>query len=359
MATLDIQNLTLEPENVQAMNEAIYSDLFSRPSLTAFHTVLEGIKNAKTVPVLGLMGSVGFTAGSNCTPDASGAEIPASEFTWELGTMEDRLTNCWKDLKDAFTLYVQKNGIERADLEGAYMVFIEGRLADAIEEAIWRIAYFGDKQASNVGSGSGSELVTVGVNIRFVNTINGFWKQVFAIVAGDATKRFTLPGNPNGAVSKALQLTLAADLARNTFRGMYNLADVRLSGLPSEQLVYLATNEIFNNYADWLESQNVDSSFIRNENGFVTLRYRGIDVVKMDKWSRDIKTFFNLGSTFDKPNRALLTTKQNALLLGVESVGSLGSFDTWYEKKDRTVYTDLDITLDAKIPRGEMIVSAY
>lgn len=357
MATLDIQNLTLEPDNIQAMNEAIYSDLFSRPSLTQFHTVIEGIKNAKTVPVLGLMGSVGYTAGNSCTPDASGAEIPASEFTWELGTLEDRLSNCWKDLKDAFTIFVQNNGIERADLEGAYMAFIEQRLADAIEEAIWRIAYFGDKNASNVGSGSGSELITAGVNVRFVNTINGFWKQVFAIVAADATKRVTITAN--SAVSKALQLTLAADLARNTFRDMINVADVRLSGIAPEQLVILATNEMFNNYADYLESQNVDSSYIRIEGGFTGLRYRGIDVVRMDKWSRDIKQFMDLGTTWSLPNRVLLTTKQNALLLGVESVGTLGSFDTWYEKKDRTVYTDLDITLDAKIPRPEMIVAAY
>ena len=92
---------------------------------------------------------------------------------------------------------------------------------------------------------------------------------------------------------KKTALTVWQNLERN--------GDTRLTSNPNR--IIIATKTLCDNWAEYLETQGVNSSFERLESGFTTLRYRGIPIYCFDLLDRYIQSDFLTGSpaTYDTP----------------------------------------------------------
>jgi hypothetical protein len=351
---INVAGLTWDGKLATDFSEALRDLTFMDKAVNYSHTVVPGIKAKQQIPILGNLGLMGKVQ-ANCKPDESTESAVAREKSWEPEYIEDRIAQCWKDIDQSFMVWAMKEGINKANLEdtdiSAYLLDI---VSDAARKAISRISYFSDPNHTQVGAGSGTEVITAAGDVPFFTPITGYFAQIFASVTAGDTPRVTI--SENAEATKALQLDLAAGTARSTFQKMMAAADTRLTDQSDLQI--LVTKSLFDNYAEWLESQALDASFVRNEAGFMTLRFRGIEVVRMDDWDRTIQAYMDLGTTYSLPNRALLISKSH-WLLGTESEGTLGQVEGFYDQTEKKYFIDFGFNLDAKLSLDYMAVAAY
>lgn len=353
MSVITASDLTFNGKEIQSLSEAVFEQVFEKPALTLFHDVETGIKAKQQIALLGKFEMVG-KKDTGCSPAATGEEIAMAEKFWEPERIYVRLVQCWSDIKGTFFVWALKNGLEIADLTRTdFANFINERLDDALFESVLRHAWFGDTDAADVDA-SPAGLLTSGTDADYWNAIDGLWKQIFAIVAADSNRRYTITENSAGSYS--LQDTLAADRAIKTFRALIEGADKRLKGAKGKVIV--CTDSLWDNWLTYKESQGMDSSFVRQAEGFETDVYRGVPIIKFDFWDRMIRTYFDNGTTYDRPHRALLITVPN-VKIGTEEVANLTEIDQWYEKKEKQTYFDALYSLDAKIIEDYMIQAAY
>ncbi len=350
----DFSGLTFSGREIEQLNEGVFEKIFENPQLNEFHEVKTGIKAKQQIALFGLLGMVGTTGAAGCEPTVATNQIAATEKFWDPEQIEVRLTQCIKSLLPSFIDWAAKNGVNKPDMIGsAWLMFVEERLETAMYEALLRHAWFGDTNSAHTDD-SPAGLLTPGLSVHFFDAIDGFWAQIFDIVAADATKNDDI--SENDEATEAAQLALGASTAITAFRNLATNADIRLRKEPSK--VIICTQTLFDNYATYLESQGVDLSFDRIESGFETLRFRNIPIIPFDFWDRNIDANENSGTVLSNPHRALLTVPEN-IQIGLEEDGTWSNFNIWFERKEKTNYIDAEMSLDVKVVEDYLIQTAY
>lgn len=354
---IDPSDIAFNGEEVKTLNDTVFEDVFKKEALTAIHTVLGGIKAKKQIAILGKLGLIGKVQ-SGCKPDVNPAEIGMSEKFWDPAYIEDRFNQCWKDLQESFFVWSLNSGINKADLTGTeFAEFFSIRLMDALEEAVWRLAWFSDKDA-DVVTASPAGTLTAGTNKAFFNPIDGFFKQLFAIASSDATKKVTITKNSgaNYAGQKFDDTDTTNKVAEKIFEGLKYGADFRLRG--ENNAVILCTQSVADQYARELRSRNIDNSYDRIEGGYNALYFEGIPIIPINFWDRSIFQYFNNGTKLHLPHRAVLMTKEN-FQIGTEEESNFGEFDAWYNKDAKEYNVDIAFNIDAKIIEDYKVMVAY
>jgi len=358
MAVITASDLTFNGEEIRSISEALFIGGFAKPQISEFHSIAEGIVAKKQIAILGrLNGMLGLGSNACGETDATNTVTMAEKF-WDPATISDRIPFCWTDLKETFFIYGLKKGIAKGDLTSTdLLIYLEELVTDKIVEAVYRLAYFGDKDATDVNN---SGVLTAGTVLGYFTKINGFFKQIFAIVATDSERKTTDLTAKNATASYALQKFNATDktnlLVSNTLGNMYYNADMRLR--EETDLVYIVTQSVADQYAKELKSLNQAFTTERLENGITLLKSDGIDVIGFPFLDRIIKSSFDNGTKYFLPHRAILTTKTN-LQLGAEESGSLTETDVWYDKTLNKTYLKFSLTLDAKVLIDHLVQVAY
>jgi hypothetical protein len=353
MAIINPSDLTFNGEEIRSIREAIQEAVFAKPAVSEFHTIYEDIVTKKQIAFLGRLGKV-TREDQGCSSTPGSHTITNSEKFWEPVRFEIWLQECYTNLESTFFVWAKKRGLNEPDLTGTdFAAFIVDRMSDAMLEDAIRIAWLSDTTAESVDS-TPSGILSTGVNPLDYNAIDGFWKQLFAIGTAAPSQVYTI--TENVAASKAAQDNLAANRAFLAFQGLMNKADYRLRG--AQDKVILCTMSLIDNYANYLESQGNDASFIRIEQGFSTLRYRNLEIIGVDLWDRYIRADFDNGTTYDVPHRAVLTTRGN-IALGIDAASALADIDQWFERKDKTTNFRAGYKMDAKILEDYMVALAY
>ena len=354
---IDFSSLTLNTEEARSLSETIQEQVFAKPELTQVHEVMTGVEMDKYIPILGKYGLVGKVDPGSCAVNAESSQIPTSQKTWTPKLVSGRLSHCQADIPNLLKFW-KKSRIAAGtweDVDNEMMAFINDRVADAISESIFRIAEFGDTDNSPVGDGTGNEVLTAGTTKTYFNILNGMWKQVFTDQAGSAKAyRYTIDENAQG--TKAAQLALASDAALNVFRSLYNNADTRI--FESNTPVFQVTKSIFDNWQDYMEDKSAVFQLDRTENGSTKWSYRGIPIVVRNDWDRTVRSYYDNGTTYNLPHRAILTDIAN-IPVGTSDTESLTSLDSFYDKKDKTHYVDFAYKLDQKNLQEELMAVAY
>lgn len=336
----------------------IMDETFKQPAMQEFHTVIEGVKEGQQVVYAGLLSKI-TKADAGCGTGATSKAITARQVLWSLAKTKVWLQLCAEELDSSLGVYSTATGVDRDDLinasDGKIIEFLLKSVTPAMLEDAYRIAWFGDTTHTNVGAGSGTEQIKVGVSTTDYTITDGFWKQIFAIVAGDATRRVTC--TQNAEATFALQdSTLGASAAKDYFKNLLTTADYRLQGAADK--VIISTVSLVNNYADYLESQSVDASFIRLESGFIALKRRGTLIIGWDFWDRTIRADIQNGTKYFSPHRAILTTKGN-LQIGLDKKTGIEELELWYSKDTEKNNLRGKYKIGAKVPLSYMIQALY
>ena len=356
-ATIDFHG-----QEVQALAETVFEGFFQKPALAAFHRIVPGIKAKKQVIILGAFtGLLGLGAGE-CDPTANTSGFSVSQKFWDPSTISDRIERCWTGatgLQETFFIWATNNGLAKSDLTATeYFAFLADILEDAIAECILRLAYFGDKDAELIADGG---VLTAGTPLAAFNRIDGYFVQLFAIVAADSARKTVSDITAkNAEASYALQKFDATDTSNQVvltaLQDMITDADYRLRDAADK--VIICTMSVFDQAVRELKRLSVHYTVEAITQGIQSVTIDGVEVIGVSFLDRIIRTYQDNGTKYNLPHRAILTTKTN-LQIGTEEESTLSEFEAFYDKKSKKSIIDFQFNLDAQIGLDHLIQAAY
>ena len=348
MANFNFDNVTLSPKEVQELSKVIFETAFANPALAEMHSIVEGIDMKSQILLLSSMGLVGKAANGTCTPEDSEAGIVATEKFWENNQIDIRIPYCAKDLPALLKAFGQRTN--KYDVEGSEEIkLIATRLLEALDEAILRLTWFGDKDAAIIASGGTLNSASA---VDYFSSVDGLYKQIFAGVANGSIKRATIAAN-TGATYSAQEL--AEGEALIALRKVYNQSDSRLKNHPDG--LFIVTQSVYDNFLDKLEIAGLNAVGSLSMNDGV-MSYRGKKIVVADFKDRIIDAYMDNGTKRNLPHRIEFTIKEN-IPVGTLDQNEFKELAVWYDKTDRKVYTENIFSLDAKVLEGYFISVAY
>lgn len=357
MPVFDISAMSAStPQEATEVSQMIFKKVREDRTVQDLYSLITGIDYDQYIPIIGRLSDIMETKTSDCSfPE--GGEILVTEKTWSPKTalQEQRLCKDATEAKFKFWQNGDSDLIAKYDLTDSgelnYLIFL---IEDAVKKAVIRIADFADLNADSV-TGGGKITDALGASgIARMNTIDGLWKQFIAIGTAEPTQLVAI--SENGLASKAAQLALANDTAKNTFESMVLGAS---EDVPADAVI-MCTRSLYDNYFKWLVDNNFDTAQAveTREYRSVTLAMYGVTIIERRDWDRTIKNYFDNTVTYDLPHRAVYTSKEN-LLIGTPSEDALSSFSSHYSQDLLKNIVREEIRIDAKVACDESVMVAY
>jgi len=347
---------TFNTEELKDWSKVVHELTFNNPELNSLHDIETGIKYDTQIVFAGRGGLLGKKV-TGCTPNAI-TGVSLSEKKWSPVQEDFRLEHCSADVdtQDKLVNQMAKMNPDFYNvIEGSQSTigdFLVASILERFNENLLRKVWFNDLTAENIVDGGN---ITNGVDVGYFNTFNGFFPQIFTEIPTSAKNYVAI--SQNAGASYALQ-TLPAGASIAILKSMYGKADSRLLNDATKK--FYVTRTIYDGYLNDLETlQNTGAgNTMINENGQLTLRYRGIEVVNMEIWDRTIDSYYDNGTKFDKPHRAVLSTPAN-LKVGTLSTDDWGTLKAFYAEYQNLNVIDGVYTIDAKFMESYLAVAAY
>lgn len=329
-----IANLTPGNGAVKDLKELLIMTNFIDEELERFFTFRQNVSKGDKLGWTGEMSDIGW-AGSGCNPTYKKATIAAAEKEWGMGAWSIPLEWCYQELEGTIAEYCLKKGTEIGDLTSTeYMDHIVMPALDlAMKRMMWRFIWFGDTAATNI-TDSGS--ITDGVDIELFKTCDGFFKQLFAICAANASQRVTIAANAETTAALQRSKIREAGAAIGIFDNLFDNADSRISSMEgagvfcTKSLADALVRDLKREYKLILTWEQVFK-------GLDVTEYDGHLIYRVSIWDRFIEKYQNNGTKLNMPHRAVFGTP-NQLFVGSPANQIISDLDIWFEKKDRKNY---------------------
>lgn len=348
MSKINNGTFSFNPEELTDIKQVIHELVWNNKELRAIHDVEEGVIFDKQIVFAGKVGLMG-KAVNGCTPN----EIEGVTLTQKFWTpiKEDfRLTHCQANVADQDRLVNQMSKINPDYfniIEGSNNAignFLIAKVIEGFNENLLRKVWFSDKLADTVAN---SGTLTNGTDKEYFNTFDGLFKQLYTDIAVGSKNHFAIPKNdPSVGINYATQQLEVGD-ATAILKGLYRGADNRLKTLAGAQI--LVTQTIWDGYIDDLEAtQSTGAGNTQiTENGKMNLFYKGIPLVLMSVWDRNLEAYYDNGTIIDRPHRAVFTVPSNIPLATLSS-SDFGTVNAFYDQVTRKNFVDGIYSLDAK-----------
>lgn len=360
----DLGSLTIEPQeetNVQAIIAPIlYSD---EKDFLKKHNLITGISGKTQIVLADGNGNSGWLDTGCTPPESGGMGLDFTQLYWDLKTIGDQKIHCQADVDQNFKMIVKKFAADHTNLEGspAVLQYILARLVTFIEETRERLAYLGDTAAvldTNAG------YIKTGVDIRFYNSLDGWWKQIFTGVGLTTIPRFTVPAN--ATATKALQLTLGSTAGYDALSGMWNNSNDALKA--DAKAYFELTPALYWNYNAYLMTLPASNGGFTSVivDGVPKMAFQGkpiyISSFIGNKILSDMQVLDNgytpAVATYNLPNRGIFTTPENVPFATL-SDSDIKKIESFYYQKDRVNIMRYAFDMDVKVLRPALISVAY
>lgn len=358
LALITPADFTFTAKEVRDFADVVIETAFKNPDINEFHTIVEDIITDERIGFLGLL-SKQTKADAGCGTGKRTVNIAGSEKVWTPKKTKIWIEECLDTLDESFMVYLKKLGVDNNDWTNTEIVdFLLGRVEEAVAEDIQRIAWFSDEDAANTDD-SPAGIITPGVDVDDYNIIPaGFWKQLYAIVAGNAARRVTIANNAQATyANQDFDSTDTTNrVASLIFRNIIQKADPRLRSQKNK--VILCTESLAFQYQDELEAAGVDASFEMIQEGVSVLKRMGVTIIAYNFWDRTILADFDNGTKLYQPHRAVMTTKEQ-LMIGIDAKSSISKWDIYYDKNTEKSNLKGGFKIDAKCKEDHMFQVAY
>lgn len=353
---LNFSNLTPDNGAIRDLRELIFRAVLDADKLGSLFNVMPSQKHGDKVGFIGEFGLVG-KASQGCDPQYAQTVLAASEKVWDINAWEIAESLCYADLKGTLASVALKTKTSIADLTGTeYMDYVlEPRLELAVRKMLQRLAWFGDKAATNVSDGG---VLAAGVDPAFFTVTDGVWKHIFAGVSANAINHTAIAANAKTTYAAQKSDILTAGVATGIIDNMIMDAPMTLRQV-SNQVIYLTQS--MRDALDYDLVHNNKGSELQWTalfDGITEATYKGITLRAMPIWDEIIRAYEGDGNSWNKPHRAIYTIKDN-LLLGLESESELAEVVVWFENKDKRNYIRAEDKLGTLIADENLIHVAY
>lgn len=352
-SALDRGAFEFNTKELEDLSEIIFELGFMNVELNKIHTIHEGIKFNEQIVLSSSRGLMGKKI-TGCTPNLiTGVEF--SEKVWTPALEDFRLEHCSAQVNQQDKLINQMSKMNPDFyniFEGSQSklgAFLVASILVRFHEEILRKVWFNELTAAT--QANGGEL-TNGTDIGYFNTFDGIFKQFRANLM--ATNRVVIA--ENAQTTYATQ-ALVAGRGKAILNALWSKADMRLRANPDAHI--LVTQTIWDAYLADLEAiENAGAGNITTtEDGKTVLKYRGIELIPMHIWDRVIGEYYNTGTAWIMPHRAVLTTADN-VPIGTLSKSDFDSLEAFYDKYNKVNVIDGAYSIDSKILEDYLIVMA-
>lgn len=324
-------------------NEVFFKPTVDTPALSDLFTIDQGINFQKRYNVVPSQSNVlqPYTGCdqvySNTASDITDVLLQVKEFAIRNSWCKDDFTN-W--LTGAYNHLAQewlKTGVDSFNPEGTPIERIISQLIeDSLRRDVFQRACFGDISSSSTN----------------YNQIDGLW-----------TRLIDSSGASNYCVLRAsTQLgtaALSAGEALAALKAVYEESNTLLKQVPNSKKKFHVTGSVFENLLSSYEAvtNGTEAQFSMQQDGAGMLKYRGIDVVPIYEWDRQLGISTN-PLTATTRHLILYTTKENHIL-GVQKSADLNKIDGWYDKKDKKFYIDGEMAFGYQYLHCDLQTIAY
>jgi hypothetical protein len=352
MALIDVSGLTLNPQEATDINKIIFEKVFMNPTMDSVHDLVTGIDMKTQIVLASRIDTVLGKISVGCTPNAEGGFTMSQKY-WDPAREDFRLVHCAADLPVLLKIFKKAQRMNPdfydaigSEEMGVLISAVENAMAESLITKVW----FGNKTAAIQPAGD----FKTGTDLTKFNSIDGLFKQIFTDIPVGSAQQVAIAAN---AGLTYVGQELAVDEAYNTFVKMFRKQDSRLAEQVDAQL--LVTRSLYDNFADSLESKTANYSLTETiQNGLKSLTFRGVKIVQMSIWDRQIKAYQDNGTKLNKPHRAVLTLKSN-IPVGTMATEDFTTLDSFYDKTLKSNIIDAVYTLDAKHLESYLTVAAY
>lgn len=344
---LDMSKFTFDGDTLRLLSEMVFDETLRNSDINAIHTIYPNIVTKKEIGFIGSGGLVGV-ANQGCNPTAQPWQINTRKATFDPKAWEVLIHECWTDLQDTAVVYSLRTGTDISDFTNTdYMNILLEVLGNSMRQFWWRLYWFNDIDAKNV---TDSGLITDGVDTKFFNIINGFWKQIILQVTANTKQRVTITENA-GATYKDQYVEPAA--AKEYFKELRFSAPLILRQqtdgfIISSQMLYDAYKMSFQ------DTCCLESARVALLNGMETLSIDGVPIIPITEFDTIIQSYENTGTKWNNPNRAVYTTKA-VLAAGIDNPNAFDDLKVWYDLNTRLVKIEGMGQSDAVLANPDML----
>lgn len=360
---LNFANLTAPNGALTELSQLIFLKMVEDPELNQITRFMGNQKNGEKVGLLKGFGMLGRPS-EGCEPMWENNLVQTSEQVWDIREWEIAEKICYETLLGTLAETATKNGVEIADLTGTQYIddVLMPLLKVAIRKMILRYAFFGDKDITvyNASTNSSGTLVA-GSNAKNFNVCDGFWKRIFALVAGGTMSRTTITANTQTTWATQRSAFRTAYYASNLLDDIIDEAPIKLS--EASNRIILLNKFFWDAVKADVKKNNVGSELQYKDwfDGIQETSWQGIKVIVLPFWDEIIQNcLMNTTNTGAKmlPFRAIYTVEDN-LLTGSKSKDQLNQIDYWFNKDEQQNKILAKDTVGTLILDHELIHVAY
>lgn len=346
------ESFKLEPENVESIKMAINLTAYEKQDLGQFATLTK-VDDGDPVAFLGSMEDVG-KSGSGCDPTYEEKGIANSMKRWKLGDWQIPLKICYESMFNTIAQYALKKGTEIGDLSGTdIMAIYTLKLQEAIESMRWRMGWFGDTTAQNVGSGG---KITDGVSTDLFDTCDGLWKRIFAICNSNAKQLTEIAANKKATPAEQQAAMLDVGYASGLIDTMLMNVDSRILDDKDSVLVMTRSFAMALEF-DLKERYKMILPWEKVDNGMETTVYNGVKIARCSVWDRQISSYEKGTATVNLPYRAVFANKKQFMIGSPDNF--MSQLDIWFDKKERRNYIYATGKMGTQTLEDDMIHAMY
>lgn len=328
---INFSDFTRDNGAVQTLREVLFTTTYQTSELGTTLDIRTGVQPGKHLAYIDNIGDVA-KAGRGCNPTYDKVMPKGFEKVWELGDWSTPIEFCADDWKETIARYALKTGTEAEDMSGTEIMdnILIPLLDRAHVDAMWRMVWFGDKNAKNISEGG---VITETVKTNLFTMADGLWKRINTIIASNTAQKTEIAANDEPTAAKQISELNKEGVAVGIVESLLASADSRIRNNGGKLMMtnsfYQALRKDYNRvYRQTIPFNNVSQGISISE-------FDGIDILVLDPWDQNIKKFENDGTKLNNPHRVLFANPDN-LLAGTEDKQLLANVELSFDQRTRT-----------------------
>lgn len=342
--------LTADNGAVKTIAELAFTTAWETGELSTVANIKTGQKDGAKLDFIDRIDAIA-TAGRGCTPTYTAVTPKGFEKSWSMGDYSIPIKICAEAWRKTVADYALKKGTELDDMTNSEIIekILMPLISRAYDEALWRMSWFGDKNAKLQSAGG---VLKAGTDVNLFKMCDGLWKRLATIIAANSAQQTTIAAN--SAASYALQKSgiNTAGVAVGIIESMLADADGRIFNNGGKLLMtnsfFQALRKDYNNtYKQTIPFENVSR-------GVSISQYDGIQILVFNEWDQIIKQYEDDGTKLNNPHRVVYANPEN-LLIGTEDSKMIADLDLWFDKTDRQNYLYAASNIDTLVAEDELV----
>jgi hypothetical protein len=222
---------------------------------------------------------------------------------------------------------------------------------------LFRLAWFGDKNAASINDGG---VLKADARVGAFNVTDGFWKRIYEMVATNAERHTAVAANAKTTFAEQKSAIRTSGAAIEVLDNL--ISDAPMTLRQANGQVIFISQALKDALSADIKKNNAGSDLQWEAlfDGITKANYDGIELVALPMWDEIIKGYetANAGKAWNKPFRAVYTTREN-LLVGIPGVNEIADLQVTFDPIKRKTYIYATDKLGTLIADDNLIQVAY